>query len=81
MDKRRFNHNFKFFKNNKSRDPHGLASELFKPGVIGQDLFNSMLILFNQVKETLINNDKLDLNNDRGIFIVNILMKLVYRDK
>ena len=91
----------KSLKSNKSRDPHGIVNELFKPGVIGQDLFNSMLMLFNQVKETLIipkfmelcnivgiykgKGDKMDLNNDRGIFIVNIfrsiLMKLIYSDK
>ena len=88
-------------KNNKSRDPHQLIREIFKPDVIGTDLKNSMLILFNKVKLELelpvfmeIANiisiykgkgDKLDLTNDRGIFIVNIfrsiLMKLVYNDK
>ena len=88
-------------KNNKSRDPHGLVNELFKPDVIAQDLFESMLMLFNEVKETqnvpefmeLCNivgiykgkGEKMDLNNDRGIFIVNIfrsvLMKLIYVDK
>ena len=88
-------------KNNKSRDPHGLVNELFKPDVIGQDLLQSLLMLFNQVKETQIipdfmelcdivgiykgKGEKMDLNNDRGIFIVNIfrsiLTKLIYGDK
>ena len=78
-----------------------MVNELFKPDVIGQDLFQSLLLLFNHIKETqnipdfmeLCNivgiykgkGDKMDLNNDRGIFIVNIfrsiLMKLIYGDK
>ena len=28
----------KNLKSNKTRDPHGLINELFKPGVIGEDL-------------------------------------------
>ena len=28
----------KKLKNNKTRDPHGLINEIFKPGVIGNDL-------------------------------------------
>ena len=34
-------------KNNKSRDPHNLINEIFKPGVIGVDLKNSWLELLN----------------------------------
>ena len=34
-------------KNNKSRDPHNLINEIFKPGVIGVDLKNSLLELLN----------------------------------
>ena len=88
-------------KNNKSRDPHLMIREIFKPGVIGSDLKSSMLMLCNRIKEDIKipafmewaniisiykgKGDKLDLNNDRGIFIVNIfrsiLMKLVYNDK
>ena len=30
-------------KNNKSRDPHNLINEIFKPGVIGDDLKFSLL--------------------------------------
>jgi hypothetical protein len=88
-------------KNNKSRDPHHLIREIFKPGVIGSDLKSSMIILFNRIKKEIEfpefmewadiisiykgKGEKLDLNSDRGIFIVNIfrsiLMKLVYNDK
>ena len=37
-------------KNNKSADHHGLTYELFKPVMIGDDLFKSLLILSNEVK-------------------------------
>ena len=40
----------KSLKKNKSRDPHYLINEIFKPGVIGTDLFNSLLLLFTRVK-------------------------------
>ena len=91
----------KNLKSNKSRDPHGLINELFKPGVIGNDLLTSVLVLVNKIKaEQKIpefmefanivsiykgKGEKSSLENDRGIFIVNImrsiLMKLVYQDK
>ena len=32
----------KKLKNNKSRDPHGLINEIFKPQNIGNDLYNSV---------------------------------------
>ena len=34
-------------KNNKSRDPEGLINEIFKKGVIGDDLKLSLLSMFN----------------------------------
>ena len=91
----------KSLKNGKSRDPHGIISEIFKPEVAGQDFQNSLLILLNKVKDELRipdfmelanivsiykgKGEKMDLENDRGIFIVNkfrdILMKLSYQDK
>ena len=87
-------------KDNKSRDPHGLVNEIFKPGVAGQDLVNSLLLLMNMIKDELKipsfmelcnivaiykgKGGKLDLQNERGIFIVNvfrsILTKLIYQD-
>ena len=76
----------KQMKNNKAADPKGLISEIFKPGVAGSDLFQSLLLLCNKVKEeceipafmewTNISSLykhrglKSDLNNDRGIFNV-----------
>ena len=86
---------------NKSRDPHGIINEILKPGVIGSSLESSLLTLLNRVKKEISipefmelanivsiykgKNEKSNLQNDRGIFIVNlfrgILMKLVYQDK
>ena len=88
-------------KKGKSRDPHGLINDIFKPEVCGQDLWTSLLMLMNKVKDTLCipkyleyativsiykgRGEKMCLENDRGIFIVNIfrsiLMKLSYKDK
>ena len=87
-------------KSNKSRDPTGFINEVFKPGVIWEDLEQSLLLLFNKIKDKvefpklmeLANiisiykgkGEKLDLTNDRGIFIVStlrsIFMKLLYND-
>ena len=90
----------KKLKDNKSRDPHGLVNEIFKPGVIGNDLEESLLQLLNKVKMEVSfptfmhlvdivaiykgRGQKIDLANERGIFIVNIfraiLMKMIYED-
>ena len=40
----------KALKNNKSGDHFGMVYELFKPGVIGNDLLSSLLLLCNEVK-------------------------------
>ena len=37
-------------KNNKSRDPQGFINELFKPGVCGEDLEKSLLLMFKKIK-------------------------------
>ena len=76
----------KKLKTNKATDPVGLINELFKPGVAGSDLFNSLLTLCNMVKSeckipkfveltnitSIFKNrgSKQDLDNDRGIFSV-----------
>ena len=41
----------KGLKTNKSRDPLGYLNELFKPGVIGDDLKLGLLKLMNRIKE------------------------------
>ena len=40
----------KNLKNNQTRDPIGMINELFKPGVMGQDMKKSVLLLVNGVK-------------------------------
>ena len=76
----------KGLKNNQSGDPSGLISELFKPGVMGQDLAQGLLDLCNGVKAELFipllvrlanittifknKGSRQDLQNDRGIFIL-----------
>ena len=90
----------KSLKNNKSMDPNGMINETFKKGYIGSDLKEALLILINQVKSkqviphsmTLGNittiykskGSRLDMNSDRGIFIVTvwkkIMDKLIYND-
>ena len=42
----------KSLKNNKSRDPHDLINELFKPENIGSDMECSLLLMLNRVKKT-----------------------------
>ena len=85
----------------KSRDPHQLINELFKPDVGGKDFQVSFLLMANKIKNeiyvpkfmqyaTIVSiykgkGSKMELDNERGIFIVNIfrsvLMKMIYNDK
>ena len=76
----------KNLKMRKAADPMGLINELFKPGVAGDDLERSLLMLCNNVKSqcdipaflemtnitSIFKNRgiKSDLNNDRGVFTV-----------
>ena len=79
---------------NRSRDPEGLINEIFKKKVIGDDLKNSLLIMFNKIKEQQIiplfmNNanittvpkkgSRLLLENERGIFRVPVLRSILMR--
>ena len=82
-------------KNNKSCDHFGMVYELFKPGVIGKDLFNSLLMLCNEVKiqqkiprflkYTDITSfykskgDRRSLENDRGFFGVMKVRSIIDR--
>ena len=86
---------------NQSGDPSGIISELFKPGVLGQDLARGLVMLCNGMKTELFipalvqlanittiyknKGSRLDLTNDRGIFILSIFRKIVdkmiYQDK
>ena len=81
-------------KNNKARDPHGIINELFKEGLIGIDLKVALLLMFNGMKEdqtippfltygniTSIHKNKgsrLNLNNERGIFILSVMKKMLF---
>ena len=91
----------KTLKNDKAMDPNGMINEIFKPGCIGSDLLSSLLSLMNGIKSeqfipdfiqranisTIYKNkgSRLDLDNDRGIFVLTvmkkILDKLIYCDK
>ena len=91
----------KSLKNNQARDPMGIINELFKTGLAGEQLKISTLNLMNQVKLTMkiprnmqLSNitsiwkkkgSQLDMANDRGIFVLTavrkILDKLTYLDK
>ena len=88
----------KSFKNNKSRDAHGHTYELYKYG--GKYLKLSILKMFNLIKKKQVypeilkpsnissfyknKGSKIDLNNERGVFVVvklrSILDKLIYND-
>ena len=84
----------KDLKNNKSRDPEGFINEIFKPNVIGSDLKDSMLLMFNKLKkEKLIpkfmnktyittipkKGCRLKLENERGIFRVSVIRNILMR--
>ena len=79
-------------KNNKSRDHDGYINEIFKKDVIGNDLKNSMVIMFNKLKKKKMialfmnfanittvpkRGSRLILKNERGIFRVNIVRSIL----
>ena len=83
----------KGLKKSKSADPHGLIYELFRPETIGSDLFTSLLMFCNSVKEQLVipnfltftdvtsiykqKGDRSDLENDRGLFGVSKIRSII----
>ena len=83
----------KSLKNNKTMDPNGMINEIFKPEIAGKDLILGLLDLFNNIKENLLVPDfmnmqnitsiykskgsRMDMNNERGIFILTILKKVL----
>ena len=83
----------KELKDNKCRDPDSLISELFKEGVAGKDLNSAVLKLMNMILETFYipeeilrsnitsiwkgKGSRMNLNNDRGIFTLSILRKIL----
>ena len=84
----------KSLKSGKSKDPDNYVCELFKEGVIGNDLKESVLMLMNRIKEeisvpeglrraniTILHKkgNKLDLNNWRGIFVSSVLRTILMK--
>ena len=84
----------KSLKSNKARDPEGIDRTIFKTEIIGSNLKESLLELFNKIKNkqeipqfmrkatvTTIpkKGSKLLLKNERGIFIVNSIRNILMR--
>ena len=83
----------KSLKKNKSSDSQGLIYELFRPEIIGCDLFTSLLMVCNNVKSQLMipefltftdmtsiyksKGKKSDLDSDRGIFGVSKVRSII----
>ena len=81
-------------KNNKSRDSEGLINELFKPNVIGANLKQSFLVMFNKVKTKKMiplflnftnittvpkSGSIIEPINERGIFRVSVVRYILMR--
>ena len=79
---------------NKSRDPEGYLNEIFKQGVIGDNLKTSLLIMMNRLKRQKLipkvmnyvnvttvpkKGSRLLLTNERGIFRVSIIRAILMR--
>ena len=58
----------KYLKKNKSRDPLGLANEIFMDGVAGADLKKAVLKLMNKIKEDQIYPTALEVYNISSIY-------------
>ena len=91
----------KLLKNNKAKDPHGLINEMFKLSEIGDDMKESLFLMCSKIRETSEvpeivkyanitsiykgKGAKNDLQNERGIFGINILrsilLKIIYNDE
>ena len=81
-------------KNNKSRDPEGYINELFKYEVAGTNFKESLLLMFNKLKnEKKISSfmniahittvpkkgSRLLLKNERGVFRVSVIRSILMR--
>ena len=83
----------KCLKKNQTRDAHEMINEIFKPPVIGDDLKTALLYLMNNIKSNMkiptfmqVTNittlskkksSKLDVEGERGIFILPVLRKIL----
>ena len=81
-------------KSGKSKDSDGYISELFKDGIIGSNLKESLLMMFNSMKDAMFIPDCLktaqvtilhkkscrtDLGNWRGIFVCSVLRSILMK--
>ena len=81
-------------KKNKSRDPEGLANEIFRDPIIGINLKKSLLVMANRIKKCLMipkfmkkanvttipkGGSKLLLKNERGIFRLSIIRSILMK--
>ena len=81
-------------KTGKARDPEGMSKTIFKHNIIGTNLKQSMLMMFNKLKEeskiphfmrnVMIKTipkkgSKIILKNERGIFLVNSVRSILMR--
>ena len=89
----KLNQVLKKLKNNKARDPYGLIYELFKIGAIGDDLKESLFLMCYKIRDNLEIPELLKfanitsiykgkgaknyLENERGIFSINIFRSLI----
>ena len=79
---------------NKSRDHAGYANEIFKMDVIGSDLKNSLLLMFNRIKDQSFipkfmryanittvpkKGSQMVLENERGIFRVDVVRSILMK--
>ena len=83
----------KSLKNNQSRDPNGMISELFKQNIAGKDLKKALVGLMNLVLINLFlpeymeyaditsifknKGSRMQLSGDRGIFILGVLREIL----
>ena len=84
----------KDIKKGKSRDPDSISRAIFHPSVIGDNLKESLLIMFNKLKQcgeipifmkkAIISpipkkGSQFQLKNERGIFIVNCVRGILMK--
>ena len=83
----------KSLKNNKSRDPHGLLNDIFKPGLAGRNLKLGILHFVNGIKSNFYfpqyiqwanittiyksKGSRMSLESDRGIFVISVLKRII----
>ena len=95
INRKSFDLVLKQLKNNRARDPHGLRNEMFKVNAIGDDLKESLYLMCSRIKDTLEipellkyanitsiykgKGAKNDLQNERGIFCINIFRKIILK--